>query len=81
MFVVVRRSAWKTRAEILAPRRHAAREVDRRRRPLAAELRGRGDARTIGSICVSAAALPVDEILNVADAVVVRRPDTAVTAA
>ncbi len=94
-FVVVRRGAWTTRDEARAARRRAAIELERFEE-VACWLRSYQFEEidgTIGSVCLyeasspeairhhsAAAALPVDEILKVADTVVVR-PDPAATAA
>lgn len=94
-FVVVRRGAWTTQADVHAARRRAASELERFEEVVrwlrsyeVEEIDG-----TIGSICLyeavnpeairhhsAAAALPVDEILKVADVAVVR-PDPAAAAA
>ena len=91
-FVVVRRGAWKTQEDVKAARRRAASELERFEEVVrwlrsyeVEEIDG-----AIGSICLyeavtirhhsAAAALPVDEILKVADVVVVR-PDPAAAAA
>jgi hypothetical protein len=94
-FVVVRRGAWKTQADVHAARRRAASELERFEEVVhwlrsyeVEETDG-----TIGSICLyeavnpeairhhsAAAVLPVDEILKVADVTVVR-PDPAAAAA
>ena len=94
-FVVVRRGAWKTQGDVRAARHRAARDLERfeevarwLRSYEVEEIDG-----AIGSICLyeavtpeairqhsAAAALPVDEILKVADTVVVR-PDPAAGAA
>ena len=94
-FVVVRRGAWTTLEDVNAARRRAASELERFEEVVGwlrsyevEEIDG-----TIGSICLyeavnpeairhhsAAAALPVDEILKVADVVVVR-PDPAAAAA
>ena len=94
-FVVVRRGAWTTLEDVNAARRRAANELERFEEVVrwlrsyeVEEIDG-----TIGSICLyeavnpeairqhsAAAALPVDEIMKVADVVVVR-PDPAAAAA
>jgi hypothetical protein len=94
-FVVVRRGAWTTQADVHAARRRSASKLERFEEVVrwlrsyeVEEIDG-----TIGWICLyeavnpeairhhsAAAALPVDEILKVADVAVVR-PDPAATAA
>jgi len=94
-FVVVRRGAWKTQGDVRAARHRAASELERFEEVVrwlrsyeVEEIDG-----AIGSICLyeavtpeairqhsAAAALPVDEILKVADTVVVR-PDPVAGAA
>lgn len=94
-FVVVRRGAWKTQADVRAAHRRAASELERFEEVVRwlrsyeiEEIDG-----AIGSICLyeaatpeairhhsAAASLPVDEILKAADVVVVR-PDPAAAAA
>ena len=93
-FVVVRRGAWKTQADVRAAHSRAASELERFEEVVrwlrsyeVEEIDG-----AIGSICLyeaatpeairhhsAAASLPVDEILKAADVVV--RPDPAAAAA
>ena len=93
-YVILRRDGWRTADELRGrcalDRRGRA---DARRHPLDPQLRARGARRRLGTVCIyqasspeairrhaTAADLPVDEIVPVADTVLVR-PDPAPTAA